>query len=808
MILTRRRFAEAAACAGLGVATRLASPAEVAAAPPADLPAPEATGERITVGPGSFYRPYFSRSFETPEATAWVQVDLGSRVPIDAVKLYPANNLQMAGDGFPQRFSIACAEEPDFGSPRMIADRAEADYPDPGDFVLTFPAHGIEGRYVRLTVSRLRAPKRRNAAGAVPKGAVYRLGLARIDVVSGGVEIAARCNVSADPVSENERDLRQLTRPVRPMGEGIVTDNPGNVTARESWRPPGYRAQAPLGGVTVGDGIFRKAMEGNIDYLLESFSVDQLLSQFRKRAGKPVPAGLPKPHPFWEEDLAGSNAGRFLMGAGNTVRWIDHAELRARLNAVVEGIAECRQPNGYIMGYPEDTLFVSERAAYTRSWLTHGLIEAGYAGNARAFELLRGYYDWYNRQTSSLPELLRRAIQGGQGMVANTRMYFTPAGKPADIQVIQRYFQENYWMQGLSRRSREAVWQYPYDRPHCYLLTNLEAYLDLYRATGDARYRETAMGAWDLYHENWENTGGSISIIEFDVDPPKSNFLYQKLGENCGSAFWALLNQRFHLLDPDRERYTAEIEKSIYNVLVANMDGSRGIRYHTNLLGRKEASTRINTCCEGQGTRLIGALPEFIYSLAADGVYVNLFEPSTLEWSQAGQPMRLAMKTRFPFSPEVRLEIGGSKPAKSIIRVRVPGWASGAMPIEVNGSRVAIGTLGSYVPLDREWSPGDTISFTLPMRLEVARYMGLDQVEDHERYSVEYGPLLMAAVGLAEGELVLGGRDAAADLAARLSPVADRPLHFRLGNDIEWKPYFRVTDEWFSCFPLVNTRRG
>ncbi len=35
--------------------------------------------------------------------------------------------------------------------------------------------------------------------------------------------------------------------------------------------------------------------------------------------------------------------------------------------------------------------------------------------------MLRGYYDWFNQQ-SFLPEMLRGVIQGGQGMVANTRM--------------------------------------------------------------------------------------------------------------------------------------------------------------------------------------------------------------------------------------------------------------------------------------------------------------------------------------------------------------------------------------------------
>ena len=101
------------------------------------------------------------------------------------------------------------------------------------------------------------------------------------------------------------------------------------------------------------------------------------------------------------------------------------------------------------MAFPEDSVFYSERGAYTRAWLTHGMIEAGYAGHAEAFELLRANYDRFN-QAKFLPELLRGAVQGGQGMIANTRMYFTPKGKPADIQLIQRYFLEEPVARGVS----------------------------------------------------------------------------------------------------------------------------------------------------------------------------------------------------------------------------------------------------------------------------------------------------------------------------------------------------------------------
>jgi len=310
------------------------------------------------------------------------------------------------------------------------------------------------------------------------------------------------------------------------------------------------------------------------------------------------------------------------------------------------------------------------------------------------------------------------------------------------------------------------------------------------------------MGAWDLYRNNWENTGGSISIIEFEKNPPKSYYLYQKLGETCGSAFWALLNQRLHTLHPENERYVAEIEKSIYNVLIANLVGTQGIRYHTILAGQKAAPKRTNTCCEGQGTRLIGALPEFIYSIAPDGIYVNLFEPSTCRWTQFGEEFHLTIETEFPFKPDVHLKVGATKPTKFKIRLRTPSWAAGSVPVLVNGRQVAVGSPGSYVTLEREWSGADSITFRLPMSFRFTRYTGADQVAGRERYALEYGPLLMAFLGMEESELVVRDASSIVDVAAKLRPVSDHPLRFNLGRT-EIMPYFQIMEEPFSCFPLI-----
>jgi DUF1680 family protein len=284
--------------------------------------------------------------------------------------------------------------------------------------------------------------------------------------------------------------------------------------------------------------------------------------------------------------------------------------------------------------------------------------------------------------------------------------------------------------------------------------------------------------------------------------------LNAELEELCGNAFWAFLSQRFHLLDPEDEKYIAEIEKSIYNVALANQGGSQGFRYHALLVHRKEEPTRMNTCCEGQGTRLIGSLPEHIYSLASDGFYVNLFEPSTLYWTERGASLQMKMVTRFPFYSEVRLQFSAAQPTQAKVRVRVPSWAAAEMTVNVNGRPAATGRAGSYVLLDRAWSEGDTVSFTLPVALRAERYTGVDQIPNHERYSVSFGPMLLAAVGAPEIRLRVEDVRQPEDLLKFLRPRPGQPLHYLVENNpgVEFMPYWEVDKEPFNCFPAVGAR--
>lgn len=199
-------------------------------------------------------------------------------------------------------------------------------------------------------------------------------------------------------------------------------------------------------------------------------------------------------------------------------------------------------------------------------------------------------------------------------------------------------------------------------------------------------------------------------------------------------------------------------------------------------------------------------MPEYIYSTAKDGLYVNLFEPSTIAFEVAGRPVRLTAASRFPFQPEVELRVSTSQPVAMKLRVRAPGWAGKDVPIQVNGRQEALGKPGSYAILDRTWADGDRVSFTLPMDFRVTRYTGLEQFPGHERWAMEYGPILLAVDGLQGREIPVKIAHDPNKPRDWLIPKPDQPLHFSILGDSEHGvvPYW-LTKAWTcTCFPVID----
>ena len=574
-----------------------------------------------------------------------------------------------------------------------------------------------------------------------------------------------------------------------------------------TWRPVPYQAEAPTGGVTLADkGLFKPVMENNIGYLLNSYSVDHMLVPFRVRAGVKNPPSDGKGQ-GWDEALRGSCAGRFLMGAGGTLRWIENPELRKRMNDLIDGIEKCQRADGYVLAFPPDK-WLREEPNYARVWFTAGLIDAGIAGNKKAFKLLRDHADWFNK-CEWLPQLTTFCPNAQQGYIASPLTYFSPVGKPEDLQVAEKYWVQDWWVKRLAARDLTAIWQYPKPNSHSYLIVSFESYLDQYRATGEKPFLDAMLAAREMIVNHWEHVGGSMAICEGPPPyPPDTLYLTPQLhtGETCGNVFWIKFNQRFQQLYPNEETYANEIEKSIYNVLLPNQEGATGIRYHCRMEGQRDTATCDNTCCELQGTRLFGSLPEYIFSTAKDGLYVNLFEPSSIRWKQSGEAVSLTMNSRFPHEPKVELKLGAAKPLAMKLRVRVPAWAAADMPVMVNGKQTAIGKPGTYALLDRTWADGDTVAFTLPMGFRATRYTGVDQIQNHTRYALEYGPILLAAAGPLDDWLRIRINQSPDVPGDWLQAKPGEPLHFTVKGhpNCEFMPCWDLGRRTYTCYPIIE----
>ena len=568
---------------------------------------------------------------------------------------------------------------------------------------------------------------------------------------------------------------------------------------------------APQRGVKLNKGLLFDAFQNNRSYLKKYFTLDDLRFPFLDRIGQECPRSRPLAF-FWETDLEGSNAGRFLMGAGNTLRYCEDEELRAEMDALVETIGKCADEDGYCMGFRKEDFMILERANYTRSWLTRGLLAAYSSGNEQAGAIIRRFQDWFNNYPGR-----RKAAElhlSYQGMIAEMEVALSELGKEEDWQKGEALYAIPSWVAELQAGNTKTIWQRPNDGAHGYELNGILSYLELYQLSGKEKYLQAVLSAWDMFKKYWIHIGGNVAICEehdavFNYLPGSRHISADKhTGETCNNVWWMLLNHRLSQMFPDEEKYIREVEESLYNVLIPAQTGDLGIRYHAYLHGIKDDVYTENTCCEGTGTMLYGMLPSLVYSLHTgdNGVTVNLFADSEITFGDSA----LQMATSFPEEDKVTLTVtaGGTFP----LRIRVPGWVSEDVQFYVNGDLTVTGKAGSYVTLERQWIDGDCVGFILPRKLRTVRYEGMTVVNGYERYALMNGPILMAVSGQSQtvpAENVAWNEKAGIDSRADWNCThwmgsLDEQGNFVFG-DLSVMPYYQVPQgREFTCFPLVK----
>jgi len=143
-------------------------------------------------------------------------------------------------------------------------------------------------------------------------------------------------------------------------------------------------------------------------------------------------------------------------------------------------------------------------------------------------------------------------------------------------------------------------------------------------------------------------------------------------------------------------------------------------------------------CCTGTGVEEFAKLNDSIYFHDSDGLFVNLFIPSELNWTEKG--FRLRQETKFPEQQSTTLTVSVDKPTQLAMRLRVPEWLTQGGSVKINGKPVeALASASSYLTLSRIWKTGDRVEMALPMHLHMEA-----MPDDAKMQAAMYRPVVLA----------------------------------------------------------------
>jgi DUF1680 family protein len=272
---------------------------------------------------------------------------------------------------------------------------------------------------------------------------------------------------------------------------------------------------------------------------------------------------------------------------------------------------------------------------------------------------------------------------------------------------------------------------------------------DYYMETGDDAYLQTLNTLWnDMTSTKMYVTGGVGSRSEgeaFGDAYELPNF--RAYGESCAAIGNMMWNWRMLAVTGDA-KFTDVMERALYNGINSGMslDGTLYC-YRNPLAFDPSTGDKIRnpwydvTCCPPNLERTFGSLPEYFYSTSEDGIYVHFYDNSELNWHlDNGTGIKVVQKTNYPWDGGVDITVTPEKPSEFTFYVRVPGWADHSQ-VTVNGRAFPGATPGAYLPIKRQWSPGDVIQLkvdVVPQIIEANPRVA----DDTGRVAIQRGPLI------------------------------------------------------------------
>jgi DUF1680 family protein len=200
-------------------------------------------------------------------------------------------------------------------------------------------------------------------------------------------------------------------------------------------------------------------------------------------------------------------------------------------------------------------------------------------------------------------------------------------------------------------------------------------------------------------------------------------------------------------------------------------------------------------CCSGTLPQVAADYRISTYFSDEDGVFVNLYIPSTLRWEQSDAQVSLTQSGTYPLDDHVTFEISASRPASFSLRLRIPAWAQ-EPSIRVNGTKLSqFVRSGTFSTIRRTWKSGDRIELQLPSRLELK---AVDE-KHPDLAALVCGPLVLFAVSddtprVSRAQLLAARQQGAGSAEWRADTV---------NGSLRLAPFWAIKDETYFTYLLV-----
>ncbi len=285
------------------------------------------------------------------------------------------------------------------------------------------------------------------------------------------------------------------------------------------------------------------------------------------------------------------------------------------------------------------------------------------------------------------------------------------------------------------------------DAPKAYEMTScFEGLLELYRITGNELYLNASIAYADniIKYEITPIGSGSMAEIWCNTKLRQTEPMYEAM-ETCATVTWMKFLYQLLRLTGD-SKYADQLEYSLYNALLAAMtpDGEWW-SYFTGLMGERTFShlqfvDLASSCCVVNGPRGLLITPGWAVMTHKGGMAINLYESLSAETiTPASNTANLIIKSDFPRTEKIRIELKLKEKEAFAVKLRIPEWSK-STTIKINGRNYNGYIIpGTYATINREWSPNDVIELHIDLRTRI-----LDAPAGTGDQLLKRGPIVLA----------------------------------------------------------------